>query len=236
LLLACMLAGPARSAEQARALHLGARQALLRPAAVRPTRALLVLAHGQIMNIHHPFMEAMGARSRAPRHRDAALQLSYAEAKRNQPTRAAVVASIQAAAREGERLRRGCRCWWAGSRREDDGRAGGARRLAASAEGVVVLGYRCPPGRPSGVNARAVVGMKLPILFVQGTRDPLADPKLITGLVEQIGRNATLHQVRDADHAFALPEGGARAQEEVYEEMADAIASFAATLAPSHGG
>jgi hypothetical protein len=42
--------------------------------------------------------------------------------------------------------------------------------------------------------------------------------------------------VQDVDHSFALPKGSGRTQEEVYEEMADAVAGFAATLASSPGG
>jgi len=242
LLLACILANPARSAEpELEALSISVRgkpcsALLLRPA---DARALLVLAHGQIMDIHHPFMQAISAALARRGIATLRFNFPYAEAKRSQPDAAPLlIESIQAAAREGERLRRGLPLLMGGKSAGGLMAARAARDgLLPGAQGVVVLGYPLhPPGRPSGVNARAVVGLKLPILFVQGTRDPLADLTLITGLVEQIGRNATLHRVQGADHAFALPEGDGRTQEEVYEEMADAIASFAATLAPSHGG
>ena len=240
LLLACMLASPARSAEP-EPLSISVRGKPCSALLLRPpdARALLVLAHGQIMNIHHPFMEAMSAALARRGIATLRFNFPYAEAKLSQPDPGPLlIASIQAAAREGERLRRGLPLLVGGKSAGGMMAARAARDgLLPGTQGVVVLGYPLhPPGRPSGVNARAVVGVKLPILFVQGTRDPLADPKLITGLVEQIGRNATLHQVRGADHAFALPEGDARTQEEVYEGIADAIASFAATLAPSHGG
>ena len=55
------------------------------------------------------------------------------------------------------------------------------------AMGIVILSYPLhAPGRPSVVNARALEGLKQPILFVQGTLDPMADPKLIAALVEKM--------------------------------------------------
>jgi pimeloyl-ACP methyl ester carboxylesterase len=75
-----------------------------------------------------------------------------------------------------------------------------------------------------------------PMLLVQGTRDPLADLTLVRGLVEKLGPSARLHLVQGADHAFALPEGDRRTPEEIYDEIAGAVARFAATLAASPGG
>jgi hypothetical protein len=70
---------------------------------------------------------------------------------------------------------------------------------------------------------------------LQGTRDPLGDLPLMTAVVEGIGPQAKLVLVRDADHGFALPEGSARRPEQVFEELAGAVSSFVATLAPQSG-
>jgi hypothetical protein len=242
LLLACLLASPARSAEPGLTeLSIVVRgqpcsALLLRPA---DARVLLVLAHGQIMNVRHPFMEGISAA--LAHHGVATLRFNfpYAEAKRAQADPARVlVEAIQAAAQEGERLR-GTLPLLVGGKSIGalaTAQAAGEGRLPG-AQGIVILSYPLhAPGRPSALNANALDGVKQPVLFVQGTLDPLADPKLIAALVEKIGESATLHEVPGADHAFALPEGSGRSQQEVYEEMADAIAAFAATLAQSRGG
>ena len=240
LLLACVLAGPARSAEpERRALSIAVRgqscsALLLRPA---DARVLLVLAHGQIMSIDHPFME--GISSALARNGVATLRFNfpYAEAKRAKPDPPRLlVEAIEAAVQEGERLRGTLPLFVGGksmgalatAQAASDGRLGGAR-------GLVILSYPLhAPSRPSAVNARALEGVKQPILFVQGTRDELADLKLVTALAERLGKNAKLYPVEGADHSFAVVDG--RSQDEVYEEMAHAIAVFVATLPPSKGG
>lgn len=242
LLLACLLANPARSAEpELTELSLVVRgqpcsALLLRPA---DARWLLVLAHGQIMHVRHPFMEGMSAALAGRGVATLRFNFPYAEAKRAQPDPAPLlIEALRAAVQEGER-RRGTLPLFVG------GKSIGALATAqaasdgelAGAQGLVMLSYPLhAPGRPSALNARVVESVKRPILFVQGTHDELADAKLIAALVERIGAKATLHLVQGADHAFTLPEGSLRSPEDVFGEMADAIAAFAATLAPSPGG
>jgi predicted alpha/beta-hydrolase family hydrolase len=203
---------------------------LLRPA---DARALLVLAHGQVMSIQHPFMEAISAA--LARHGIATLRFNfpYAEAGRAQPDGGSLLLeTAEAATREAER--RAARCPGG----EVGGAYGGAGAAAlAHVVGLVFLGYPLhAPGRPSAVNAGKLDGLKQPMLFLQGTNDPLADLTLMQALVERLGPRAKLEIVQDGDHSFALPEGSPRTEAEVYEQLASAIADFAATLAPSEGG
>jgi predicted alpha/beta-hydrolase family hydrolase len=241
-LLSCLLACPVQAAEPALTefpilVHGKPCSALLlRPA---DARALLVLAHGQIMNIRHPFMESIS--SALARHGIATLRFNfvYAEAKRKDlDPRPLLIEAVEAATREGER-RRGSLPLLLGGKSVGGMMAAEALRDAAlpGVKGLVLLSYPLhAPGRPSGVHARALEGVKQPILFLQGTRDPLADLTLMEGLVAKLGPRAKLEVVEDADHSFTLPEGSAREQEEVYDELASDIASFAATLAPQQGG
>jgi predicted alpha/beta-hydrolase family hydrolase len=242
LLLACLLASPARAAEpELTPLSISVRgqpcsALLLRPAAAR---ALLVLAHGKLMDIHHPFMEGISAALARRGVATLRFNFPYAEAKREQVDPVPLLAeSVRAATREAAG-RRGSLPLLVG------GKSVGALATAFAAQdgglpeaqGVVILSYPLhAPGRPSGLNARALDGLTLPTLFVQGTRDALADLTLMTALVEQAGKSATLHLVQDGDHAFAPPEGSVRTQQAIYDEIAGAVASFAATLAPSQGG
>jgi uncharacterized protein len=239
--LLCLLASPVRAADpELTPLSItvngqSCSALLLRPA---EARALLVLAHGQVMNIHTPFMETISAAF--ARHGIATLRFNfpYAEAKREQsdPPRV-LIASFVAAAREAEK-RRGSLPLLIGGKS-----IGGmmAAQAALDAElrpvqGVVLLGYPLhAPGRPSAVNARFLERVTQPMLFVQGSQDPLAELTLFTALVAKLGEHATLEVVAGANHAFEVPEGG-RTQAAVYEEIASAVAEFVATLAPSPGG
>ena len=242
LLLSCLLASSAQAAEpeltELSILVQGkpCSALLLRPA---DARALLVLAHGQIMNIHHPFMEAISAA--LAHHGIATLRFNfaYAEAKRDRPDgRPLLIEATTAATREGER-RRGSLPLLLGGK--SLGGLMAAEALGGGAQpgvkGLVILSYPLhAPGRPSAVNAQRLEAVKQPILILQGTEDPLADLTLMEALVAKLGPRARLEVVQGADHSFALPEGSTRTQAEVYDELVSAIASFAATLAPQPGG
>ena len=242
LLLSCLLVGPAQAAEPALTeLSIPVRGTscsalLLRPA---DARALLVLAHGHIMNVHHPFMESISAA--LARHGVATLRFNfpYAEAGRAQlDGRAVLLDAVMAAAREGER-RRGSLTLLLGGKSVGGLMAAEALHDAglAGVRGLVILSYPLhAPGRPSAANARVLEGVKQPMLLLQGTRDPLAELNLMQGLVAKLGPRAKLVVVQDGDHSFALPPDSPRTQEEVYEELASAIARFAATLPPRQGG
>jgi len=242
LLLACLLAGPVRAAvPELSELSILVRGKPCSALLLRPVdaRALLVLAHGQIMDIHHPFMESIS--TALARHRIATLRFNfpYAEAKRERPDpRPLLLEAIVAATREGER-RRGSLPLLLGGKSVGGMLAVAALHDAAlpAVKGLVILSYPLhAPGRPGEVNARVLEGVKQPILFLQGTRDPLADLTLMEALVAKLGPRARLDVVEDGDHSFVLPEGSARSQEEVYEELASGIASFVATLALQPGG
>jgi predicted alpha/beta-hydrolase family hydrolase len=209
---------------------------LLRPA---DARALLVLAHGQVMDVHHPFMEAISAALARRGIATLRFNFPYAEAKRKQPDALPLlVEAIVAAARVGEQQRGGLPLLVGGKSAGAMTAAQAARdgRLA-EAKGIVILGYPLhAPGRPSGVNAHALEGVRQPLLLVEGSRDPLADLTLVRALAEKLGPGARLHVIEGVDHAFAPANGAERSQQEIYDEIAGAVAGFAATLGTPAGG
>jgi pimeloyl-ACP methyl ester carboxylesterase len=64
--------------------------------------------------------------------------------------------------------------------------------------------------------------VQVPMLFLQGTRDEFASLELLKGLVEQLGANATLKLVEDADHSFHVPKRSGRTDVDVRAELLDA--------------
>lgn len=242
LLLCCALGAEARAAEpELTKLSISVRGGACSALLLRPpdARALLVFAHGQIMDIHHSFMASMSAA--LARHGIATLRFNfpYAEAKREGlDGRAVLTDAVMAAAREGEK-RRGSLPLLLGGKSIGGMMAAEVVNSAAlpDVRGLVLFSYPLhAPGRPSAVNANALRGLKLPTLVLQGTRDALADLTLLTPLVAGLGPQVKLVTVPDADHGFALSAGSARTQEQVYEELASDVANFVATLAPKSGG
>jgi predicted alpha/beta-hydrolase family hydrolase len=61
-----------------------------------------------------------------------------------------------------------------------------------------------PAGKPSSERARHLADIRIPLLFLQGTRDPLAELKLLEPVVESLGQTATLHLMKEADHSARL--------------------------------
>jgi len=94
--------------------------------------------------------------------------------------------------------------------------------------GLVFLGFPLhPAGRPSDERATHLFQVEVPMLFLQGTRDRLADLGLLELLMERLGPRASLRLVQDADHSFRVP---ARADAAVKREMMDSIAEWTLVL------
>ena len=99
--------------------------------------------------------------------------------------------------------------------------------------GLVFLGFPLhAAGRPSTERADHLGRLRLPMLFLQGTRDRLADLGHLIPVCEQLGENAVVHVVPEADHGFHVPKRTGRTDEEVREELADVVADFTRRVAP----
>ena len=83
-----------------------------------------------------------------------------------------------------------------------------------------------PPGPPSNERAAHLFDVKIPMLFMQGTRDDFADMQLLTTLVGKLGARATLNLFEEADHSFHVPARTGRKDSEIRVEIADALADW----------
>lgn len=110
--------------------------------------------------------------------------------------------------------------------------------LAASAEalpdvrGIVFLGFPLHGiGKPPNTERSAHLDdVEVPMLFVQGTRDRLADLELLRPVVDALGSRAYMHVIEHGDHSFKVPKRSGRTQEEALEEVADAVAGWVRQL------
>ena len=95
-----------------------------------------------------------------------------------------------------------------------------------AAEALVFLGYPLhPPGRPEKLRRDHLAGVPVPMLFLQGSRDPFAQADLLAETVESLADRATLVVVEGGDHSFRVP-GGPRDGAEIGAGLAPRVAAF----------
>jgi predicted alpha/beta-hydrolase family hydrolase len=95
---------------------------------------------------------------------------------------------------------------------------------APPCRGLIFLGYPLhPPGRQHQLRDQHLYGLRIPMLFVEGTRDAFAEPGLLQGVLDSLGDNAHVHWIEGGDHSFKVR---GRKQSEVLQEILDVIANF----------
>jgi hypothetical protein len=93
--------------------------------------------------------------------------------------------------------------------------------------GLAFLGFPLhPAGRPSDERAEHLFKVEVPMLFLQGTRDKLADVALLQRLRERLGARASLQLFQDADHSFHVLARARRKDADVRREMMDTLAAW----------
>ena len=199
---------------------------LLTPA---EARAGYVLAHGAGAGMSHPFMTAAAEQLADRGIATLRYQFPYMEHGSRRPdppqiAHAAVRAAITEAARQLPLLP-----LFAGGK-SFGGRMTSQAQAAAplpDIRGLVFLGFPLHPAkRPSLDRAQHLANVQVPMLFLQGERDSLAEHDLITRVVAELGNRATLTNFADADHSFHVPARTGRTDAQVLAEVCDAMAKW----------
>ena len=100
--------------------------------------------------------------------------------------------------------------------------------------GIAFVGFPLhPPGKPSIARAEHLARIAVPMLFLQGTRDELADLSLLEPVLDQLDRRRELRIVDGADHSFHVLVRSGRHNEDVLDELAAEIAAFASRCCPA---
>lgn len=110
------------------------------------------------------------------------------------------------------------------------GRMTSQAQALSSLPGVLGLAFLSfplhPAKRPSVERARHLFDVKIPMLFLQGTRDELASLELLAPLIGRLGDRATLKLLPDADHSFYVPARTGRKDPEIRSEALRAMAEW----------
>ncbi len=195
-------------------------------------RAGYVFAHGAGAGMAHAFMEAVAQELAERGIATLRYQFPYMEqgGKRPDPPKVAHAAVRAAVARARELL--------PGITLVAGGKSFGGR-MTSQAEAVEPTGVKGlaffgfplhPAGAPSDERAAHLSDVLVPMLFLQGTRDALADVTLLKPVVKSLGKRATLYLVADADHSFHVPAKSGRKDAQVRAEILDAFAAWVASL------
>ena len=195
--------------------------------------ATLVLAHGAGAGIEHPFMVTFGEYLSARGIDVVTFNFPYMEAGRRLPDPAAtleacyvrVLAELRHHAGVGRQpLFAGGKSL--GGRIATHVAAQHADRVA-SLRGIVCLGYPLhPPGRPERRRDVHLAAIRVPMLVVQGSRDPFGSPDELRPLLAALPSSADLVVVEEGDHSFGVPKRMGLARGDVLAGAADAIASW----------
>lgn len=207
---------------------------------VRPEKAkwLLVLGHGAGAGMHHPFMNKLASELAGVGVATLRYQFPYMEKRRKVPDSPAVLmATVAAAVRVAAEAAPGLPLLAAGKS------MGGRMTSQAAAQeplegvrGLVFVGFPLhPPNRPGTKRAEHLAKVTVPMLFLQGTRDTLADLKLLRRICVKLGKQATLHVIETADHSFHVLRKSGRSDEEVMHELAETTAAWAERVSPLRG-
>jgi predicted alpha/beta-hydrolase family hydrolase len=192
-------------------------------------KACYVFAHGAGAGMRHSFMAAI---ARGLFERGIATyryQFPYMEQGSKRPdspkvAQAAVRAAVEDAAKRlpGVPLFAGGKSF--GGRMTTQAQAD---EPLAGVKGIILVGFPLhPAGKPSVERAAHLTKVRVPMLFLQGTRDTLAELELIRDVTTKLGRVATLHIVEGGDHSFHVLARSGRTDSQALDELRDAMARW----------
>jgi uncharacterized protein len=199
---------------------------LLRPP---DARLLYVLAHGAGAGMRHHFMSDMAEALAGCGIATLRYEFPYMAARSRRPDPPPVLhATVRAAVAEATRIAPELPLVAGGKSMGGRMTSGAqAREPLPGVRGLVFLGFPLHPAKqPSVSRAAHLADVRVPMLFLQGSRDGLADLALITGVCERLGSLATLHVVEGADHAFEVLKRSGRTNGEVRNELVRTIEAW----------
>jgi predicted alpha/beta-hydrolase family hydrolase len=191
-------------------------------------RVCYVLAHGAGAGMNHSFMTAVAEGLAGRGIATLRYQFPYMERGSKRPDSPALAhATVRAAMDTATRLKPKLRLI-AGGKSFGGRMTSQAQALAQlPCVGLAFLGFPLhPAGRPSSDRAEHLFQIKVPMLFLQGTRDTLAELSELQPVCKNLGKLATLKLFKDADHSFHVPARSGRKDAEILDEVLDAFATW----------
>jgi hypothetical protein len=196
-------------------------------------KACYVMAHGAGAGMTHPFLADVATRLAELEIATLRYQFPYMERGSKRPDAPALAhAAVRAAVAEAARRLPGLRLIAGG--KSFGGRMTSQAQAAAPLDGVrgiAFLGFPLhPAGQPGAERAAHLFDVRVPMLFLQGTRDELADLGQLRPVVERLGSRARLGTFADADHSFHVPARSGRTDGDVRAALSETLATWVASV------
>jgi len=191
--------------------------------------SMLALAHGAGAGMRHPFLEQLAHELAKAGVATLRYQFPYMEQRRRAPDKpavltAAVQAATRAAAQTAPKLPLFAGGKSMGGRMTSQAAAAG---LLTEVRGIVFYGFPLhPPKQPDTKRADHLAQLTAPMLFLQGTRDPLAPAESIRSVCKKLGQRATLLIFEGADHSFHVPKSSGKTDSEIIRELAQSTSEW----------
>jgi len=198
---------------------------------IRPGDAsiLLVLGHGASTNMRHATLQTI-----AERLADAGLatfryNFPYMEYGRGRDSQEVCTATVRSAVAAAHKAAPDLSLLAGGHS------FGGRMTSTAASEspldgvrGLVFFSFPLhQPGKPDTKRADHLSAVTVPMLFLSGSRDEMADPDLLQAVCKKLGKRATLHPLDTADHGFRILKRSRESEEDVFVEMARILKKWA---------
>jgi uncharacterized protein len=205
---------------------------------LRPPRAIscYVFAHGAGAGMAHAFMASVAAGLYDRGIATLRYQFPYMEKGSRRPDAPALAhATVRAAVAEAARL-------YPDVALVAGGKSFGGRMTSQAqalqplpgVRGLAFFGFPLhPAGKPSVDRAKHLSDVHVPMVFIQGTRDKLAEPALLQAVVKKLGADASLHEIDGADHSLHVPAKSGRRDADVLSEALDAMTHWLASIVGS---
>lgn len=185
-------------------------------------KAFLVYAHGAGAPMNHPFMNLSAALLAENGIATFRYNFPYTERKSKRIDPVPILLETVRSAVSKTKEYSGDRPLFAGGKS-----MGGRMTSQAAAEGklegikgIIFFGFPLhAPGREGTERAVHLFKIKLPMLFLQGSRDKLANPDLLIPAIKKIGKNAELYLIDGADHSFHVLKSSGRTDEEILKNL-----------------
>ena len=204
---------------------------LMRP---RGAHALLVLGHGASSNMRNPFLTEVAEALAEERVATFRYQFPYMEAGgggRN--SNAVLLESVRNAVMAGRKAAKGLPVFAGGH--SMSGRMtsmAAAEKPIEHLEGIIFLAFPLHPAKKRGIDrSEHLHDVTVPMLFLSGTRDALAELDLLEPVCKKLKKNATLHLVDTADHGFKILKRKRQSEEPAVKELARVASTWISGIA-----
>jgi predicted alpha/beta-hydrolase family hydrolase len=201
---------------------------------IRPSDAayLLVLGHGASTNMRHATIQTIAQRLADVGIATFRYNFPYMEHGTGRDSQAVCTTTVRSAVAAARKVARALPLLAGGHS------FGGRMTSTAASEsqlesvrGLVFFSFPLhQPGKPEIKRAEHLSAVTVPMLFLSGTRDELAELKLLQSVCKKLGKRATLHLLDTADHGFRTLKRSRKSEEDVFVEMARVVSEWTAGL------